>query len=287
MFTSQIYVSVTAELPVSGGWWIYIMSNSQSLPSPSVSFHIKHSSLCWIPRMVAIWLYSNYSWILGSVSLRCRMVSCLWPGGSQYDISSQPPLHPPPLSPFLLSSFLDTYPLEIVVCIIRFSQSHTDPSPTQSSRIHVTDFFGYFGYRPYWKVLETFLVKILDCSEYDQSLQYVYEVVKEEIIKQSNKAKRILIPETPSTHQKCPCWLCWSSWWWLDAYCYLVCLFIYLVWDRVSLHNPDWPRALKVDFAHLGSFWVFLPPCWQLLPFLWGPGGFFHLPQALFSQCYP
>lgn len=84
MFTSQIYVSVTAELPVSGGWWIYIMSNSQSLPSPSVSFHIKHSSLCWIPRMVAIWLCSNYSWILGPVSLLCRMVSCLWPGGSQY-----------------------------------------------------------------------------------------------------------------------------------------------------------------------------------------------------------
>lgn len=118
------------------------------------------------------------------------------------NISSQPPLHPPPLSPFLLSSFLDTYPLEIVVCIIHFAQSHSDPSPTQSSRIHVTDFFGYFGSRPYWKVLETFLVKILDCSEYDQSLQYIYEVVKEEIIKQSNKAKRILIPETPSTHQK-------------------------------------------------------------------------------------
>lgn len=202
MFTSQIYVSVTAELPVSGGWWIYIMSNSQSLPSPSVSFHIKHSSLCWIPRMVAIWLRSNYSWILGSVSLLCRMVSCLWPGGSQYGHLLTATSAPSPavtISPF---SFLDTYPLEIVVCIIRFSQSHTDPSPTQSSRIHVTAFFGYFGYRPYWKVLETFLVKILDCSEYDQSLQYVYEVVKEDIIKQSNKAKRILISETPSTHQK-------------------------------------------------------------------------------------
>lgn len=77
------------------------------------------------------------------------------------DTSLQPPLHPHPLSPFLPSSFLDTYPLETVVCIIHFSQSHADPSPSQSIRIYVTDFFGFFGLGHIGRYWKPFLLKFL------------------------------------------------------------------------------------------------------------------------------